>query len=328
MPDFLTAQQFSDWEFCPRLPQLGRTIEPGSWPIRIALRRYLHAAVRQLSTGDAACDVAFDQCQAFLEEGADRGFEHIIPLQAHDRNAYILIRDYACWLEAAIYLVDEFLPGRLAASDPVYLGDTPVHVDCWRERGSMECGHAFRITDRPDTDGHVRWNELLASLDPTLQEIVIHTFILPAPVKDRLASPLVLAYQDITGHLRLASRRTESMVFNNKWTRVARWETEGRGRDTIRWPEWREGITRDECLARCYEEYTVPRIQVAGLLDDAKVIAREILRDDSPKKQEVCRRCYMRGWCHGDEESRQGYRITSVRAPASTDPASLAAARK
>jgi hypothetical protein len=320
MPDFLSAQEFSDWEFCPRLVQLSRTVEPPSFPVRHSIRRYLLRAVRALAVkgGPRVDDVVWDTTQAFLEEAADRGFEHTIPLLAFDRNVYSLLRDYACWLEGAIHLVDEFAPS-LAALDPVRIGDRLVLLDCWLDRDDSTSAHTFRVTDRAATtaDPPVRWNELLASLDPSIRSITLHSFLLPAPVKDRLASPLVLAYSHpINGHMRLATLDEERYQFTKNWKRTARWEQEGRP-DAIQWPEWREGIERDQCIGRCYQESVIDTDTLAPdrqlLAYDTGLIVEELT--DQPiavRRRENCRRCMMAGYCHGDEESRQSYRVISA----------------
>jgi hypothetical protein len=280
--------------------------------------------------------VIWDLVQSFTEEAATRGFEHAIPLEDSTRNAYYLMRDYADWLEGALWIVAE---QELQASpvDPVQVGEHTVLLDCWRERDDPSCGHTFRIVDRPTVELSSRWPEWLASLDETLETVTIHALVLPPPVKDRIPSPLVLAYSHpLTGQMRLATLETERghVVFSEKWKRVARWETEASGlvSGAIHWPEWREGIERDCCLDRCYREGVV---EVGGggtggggrdrqLFLDAVAIARDIQGGNSPRKREACRRCYMNDHCN---------RCNSTPTPSTLSPALVhltfpAAARK
>jgi hypothetical protein len=334
MPTFLTAQQFSDWEFCPRLVQLGYRIEPPSWPVRLALKRYLLMAVRRLARGTAIDSVAWDVQQDFLTEAANRGFDHIIPVTSSERNSYLLMRDYACWLESAVHLLDE-QSLDLTLMEPVYVRATPIYLDCWLEREHPECAHTFRIVDRKNTADHARWLELLASLDTSISQITVHSFILPAPTRDRLHSPLVMAYSHpLTGHMRLAQRDKEKVIFGHGWKMIARWETENTGNiSTILWPEWRDGIEKDTCLDRCYEESVIDLAdrdpeQTQTLLEDAGTIVQAIkAKGEQVRKWELCGRCRMNSYCHGDQASREGYLVISSRVPASTRPASPAAAQ-
>lgn len=334
MPAALTAQAFSDYEFCPRLVQLGQLVEPPSWPVRHAVKRYLLSGVRQLLAGESPDAVCWEVPTAFLDEAGDRGFEHAVPLLAHDRNAYTLMRDYACWLEGALRLVAE-LGLEVAPADPAYVEGTPVLLDCWTGQWEPKAAHTFRVTDRATAGFSPRWLELLASLDPAVARVLVHTFILPAPAKDRLPSPLCMAYaHPMTGHLRLATHGREKVTFTQSWKRVARWETENTGAmETILWPEWREGIARDECLEKCYRKEAV-ELALAG---DAE-FRRELMRDagqivaamgrpgEAVRKRELCPRCYMRGYCHPrDDEERESYRVISSLA---SDPVSPAAARR
>jgi hypothetical protein len=255
--------------------------------------------------------VIWDLVQAFLSEAADRGFEHAILLTDPHRNAYFLMRDYADWLEGALHLIDE---QEIDASplDPIHVGEHSILTDCWQERAdpSRRHGHTFRIVDRPNAIVHPNWNELLSSL--ALDSVTIHTLILPATVKDRLPSPLVLAYQHpLTSKLRLATLETERgrVQFTDKWLRLARWEMEGTL--AIHWPEWREGIERDQCLDKCYRETTVESVNCDALELSAKAIAGEVTRDKGCRKQEACRRCYMDGYCNGGPDERDSYRVIS-----------------
>lgn len=332
MPDFLTAQEFSDYEFCPRLVHLSRAgVEPASLPIRHAVRRSLVQAVRELARGESAASVAWEIPQLFMEEASNRGYDHAIPLLAFDRNAYTLIRDYACWLEGAVYLMDE-LALDLLPVDPVQVDRYPIALDCWQDRLHLDRAHTFRLVDRASADPRPKWLELLSSLHPEICEITVHSFILPSPVKDRLASPLVLAYaHPMTGSLRLAPRDKEKLSFTQSWKRIARWETENTGAiETILWPEWREGIERDQCLDRCYMEHVLDFTERDDTVRrDAIAIARDIDKGGGVRKREMCPRCMMRGYCHGSEEERQSYRVPTSATPDHsspvTDPASSAA---
>src|SRR5208282_2118841 len=125
MPSILTAQDFSDYEFCPRLVQLGKTVEPISWPVRHAVKRYLLEGVRHLVAGESTDLVCWEVPAAFLDEAGERGYQHAIPLMSHDRNAYTLIRDYACWLEGALRIVAE-LGLELEPAAPAYVDEVAV----------------------------------------------------------------------------------------------------------------------------------------------------------------------------------------------------------
>lgn len=331
MPDFaIPVQAFSDYEFCPRLAQLsmpGWKVSPPSWPVRQALKRYLLDGIRLLVSGVPASRVAADLMQAFLNEGSGRGYEYGnlaaggIPVMAFDRNVYVLVQDYASWLEAAIYLVAEFSPvADLEPVDPVDVGNGRViELACWRERSQPACGHAFRIFDRfpGEFDTYLpTWNELLAITDLTsLTTLTTHALCLPAAVKDRVPSPLCLAYaHPLTGHLRLATFNEEKVKFTAAWRRIARWQTANLGDGQVAWPEWRAGIERDRCLDKCYREVEagVPDDrQKEGLLEDASRISRGITAERlAVKRREVCPRCYMKNWCHGDETEKESYRVT------------------
>lgn len=326
MPFTLTAQHFSDWEFCPRLVQLLPVIEPGAWPVRRALSRYLHSAIEQFSFGHPADRVAYNVPGEFLDEAGTRGFEHAIPVAEIERSVYTFMRDYACWLEGAIYLAHEVIGHTTISSlRPIYVKGSDVDSSCWVESDRSDHGHVFRIADRPSTSYSPHWPELLASLSGDLVEVAIHTFVLPAPTRDRIASPLCMAYaHPMTGQLRLATRGRET--FSGNWKRLARWELN----DTMpefRWPEWRLGIERDECLGRCYSEDIVDFIEQSSddrrqLLRDAELIVDSIGHpSDGIRKHELCGRCMMRGYCHGDEASRHAYRpVTCYTSSLISDP--------
>jgi hypothetical protein len=301
----LTSQIFSDYEFCPRLVTEGQKVEPQSWPIRLALKRYLLAGIGSMMRQGNSDLVCWEYPLAFMEEAGERGYEHTIPLTALDRNAYVLMRDYACWLEGALRLAEEV--GELEQVDPVHVGKTPVLLNVWRDKEKPEEAHAFRIIDRPSRSLDPHWNELLASLDKSLTSVTIHAFVLPSPnKKDRLASPLCLCYaHPMTGQMRLSPIEGEKK-FAPSWRQIARWETENTGRSAIGWPEWRNGIEKDKCLDQCYQSETFELSNFGRIQEDAKLIFG-VIDKAAPRKQELCPRCYLKRWCHGTDEERETF---------------------
>jgi hypothetical protein len=318
MTSFLTPQQLSDWEFCARLSQMLATYEPPSWPVRRALARYLERGVGMLAGGAAPSDTAAEIATLFLDEAGARGFESVIPNYRLDRNLYVLMRDYACWLEGAASLVGG-LRLELAPAAPIALAgeDLALVPSAWVETGDHTAAHVFRVSERaPDADDpRIHWPELVASLLPGVVTVILHTLLLPAPSKDRIPSPLVLAYSHpMTGHLRLATLDHEGARFSPAWKRVARWELDSTDA-AILWPEWRAGIERDRCLGRCYVEtrYEFGERGKEGrreLERDIVQIAAAMARTpEAARKREACPRCMMRGLCHGDKEERESYRV-------------------
>ena len=319
----LEAQAFSRYEVCPRLPQLARSLQPPVWPVREAAKRYLTRGLHEVLAGNSAATSEIPQ--AFLAEGADPGYETRIPVESYDRNAYVLVKDYADWIEGGLQLARELLPASLTPAPVIPLaGGHTVRLAAWQE-DEQDGGriHTVRLTSRAPSDltEYVScWNDLLAACLPAaglphVTGITVHLFLLPVPVKDRLPSPLCLAYaHPMTGHLRLATFAGEKTAFGPNWRRIARWQTANLGDGEVSWPEWRAGIERDRCLDRCYREVEleVPEErQREAILEDAGRIAGEMAAERlAARRRESCPQCVMQKWCHGDSEEKKSYRPT------------------
>lgn len=320
-PVVVEAQQLSEWEFCARLVELNRSFEPPSWPVRLAIRRYLFSALKARYSGmppDIAREAAVD---AFTDEATERGYTHPIPVSDPRRNAYTLIKDYACWLEGALHLAEELdLVGEVEPLPLVAAGaDLQVHVDAWAGQWEPHVAHTFRLADRatsPLAPFTPKWPEVAAALSGCT-EVRVHAFLLPAARKDRLPSPLCLAFQHpLTAHLRLATLPSAGeKEFGRGWKKVARWELVNTDM-AFTWPEWRDGIDNDQCEDKCWEHHTwkpgwSPEQLAREYRSFKQIVEAVALGSGAIRKREVCGRCYMVGLCHDPEPGKLGYRTKS-----------------
>ena len=287
----LNSSDFSDFEFCGRLPKLKKDWEPPRWKVREAVERYFERGLRYLTSGipDAAMIIS----QEFLMEAGERGYQY------PQGEPYVLAQDYASWLDGALRIIPQL---DLQPLPLLGVEDHYVQVDGYAEGNHA---HIFRVSH--DFDTVARWPEMMlfGHFDP----ITVHLFKLPTAAAGRLCSPLSMAYRHpMTGGLRISRLEGEQKAFNQSWKRVGRWELEAS------WEEWMTGIEKDQCLKSIYRshEYS-PDINPDVAEESQRTIRRDMshiisaIDKPQPRKREFCRSCSMIGLCHGSAEERNEY---------------------
>lgn len=290
------AASFSQFENCPRYPQLYRTFEPPLRPIRDVCKRFFESGIRGVMAGESPELTV----QSFLAAAASPGF--LYPEGEH----YQMAQDYASWLDGALRIILEENPS-LEQLPLVLVGDHHVHLEAWEGSDGI---HIFRASTSLN-DRTVRWPELVG-LAAFGSELHIHVFHLPSVRDGRLISPLVTAYQhpSFTNIQYRIARLFDEDEFSKSWKKVSRWEIQ----PNPSWPEWKLGIDRDKAIDKIRQVYTV-----ANEMDDSEK-ERLIFNIEAlcvamesptiyPLLREKCQKCIFNGLCHGDADSRRDYKI-------------------
>jgi hypothetical protein len=297
------ADELSLFETCPRLPQISRIYEPPRYPIREGIKQYLEQGIRALMFGGGNPE---DMRNLFIGTASSPGF--IYPKNA---EPFILASDHADWLEGALELIKaEFEPMQLM---PVYkIGNYQLHIEGWLDKD--ENVHLFRAKANL-LERKLYWPEI-AALALTGKEVSIHVYRLPSVREGRLVSPLNMAYKHPTFNVNLRlARLYDEPEFNKNWKKVARWEVS----PAIKWEEWALGIERDKCLDQIRETFTISPILDAQGRDKIRFdIEHMCAVMEKPhiwaRFREACQSCYFSKLCHGDEASRDEYKIVDPEA--------------
>ena len=292
MTEPIKASDLSDAERCFRLVQLQAKFEPARLPVREGIRRHFDQALRLMALQKPLEDVG----QAFEDEAAERGFEY-----PEKREVYTLAKDYGCWLDGAVRLVQE-LGLELTPTDPRNVAGNLIDPGGYYDQNGTL--HFFRVTSSLDSYS-IHWPEMIAMATENAKEAIVHRFRLPASVKGRVPSPLVLCYEHpvARNQKRLARLGTEpERAFNGKWKRIGRWELED-----VDWPEWRRGIDKDDCMRLIVDEtvFTYRDVPYQVLMDAGKIL--KFLENPAPKKHETCGGCMFNLYCHGKPDDRRTY---------------------
>lgn len=293
------AQSFSQFESCPRFPQLYKTFEPPRWPVRDAVKRFFESGIRGVMAGESPELTV----QAFLAAAASPGF--LYPEGEH----YQLAQDHASWLDGALRIVGEENPGLEQL--PLYqIGSYTIHVEGWTDGERV---HIFRATTNIGKR-LVRWSELcIAGMDGNEgREICVHNFCLPSTKNGRISSPLVTAFQHPTFanvQYRLA-RLYDEPEFGKSWKRIGRWEIQ----PNPDWQEWRTGIERDKCIDKIRETYTVcPTLDTAErerlVYDIEQMCHAQEMPSIYPRYRETCQSCIFNRLCHGTADDRHEFKV-------------------
>lgn len=292
------AQSFSQFETCPRFPQLYRSFEPPAWPIREAVKRFFETGIRGIMAGESPELTV----SAFLAAAANPGF--IYPQGEH----FMIAQDHASWLDGALRIVLE--ENANLEQLPLYqIGDHQINLEAW-EDGDV-C-HIYRIQSEIHKEPKaVHWPELCAMVLHG-GETKIHSFKLPSVRMGRLTTPLNMAYQHPTFaniQYRL-SRLYDEPDFGPNWKRIGRWEIQ----PNPPWEEWRLGIERDQCIDKIREIYTVcPTLDTDErdrlLFDIEQMCVAQERPSIFPRFRETCQSCVFNKLCHGSQEDRREYKV-------------------
>lgn len=293
-----SADSFSQFERCPRFPQLYRTFEPPAWPIRDAVKQFFETGIRGIMAGESP-ELTVSE---FLAKAASPGY--LYPEGDH----YAMAHDHASWLEGALQIVKEENPNLEQL--PLYsIGNYQIDIGGWTD-GAVT--HVFRASSRLHSAiKTLRWPELcICAFGST--EVHVHNFSLPQVRDGRLNSPLCTAYQHpsfVNIQYRL-SRLYDEPEFNKNWKRIGRWEIQ----PNPSWEEWRLGIERDKCIDKIRETYTLsPTLDSAErdrLLFDIEAICTAMERPTIyPRYRETCQSCVFNRLCHGSSDDRNEYQV-------------------
>lgn len=290
----LDARDFSTWERCSLLPMLQRQVRPMRERVRDATARMFLEHVPQ---GNPEMESQPELiAEALLAQAARPGFTY-----TSDGEPYVIANDHVSWLAGALYLAEEWDHSGILIPHLQLSNDHAVYVGGWL---TGNVANLWRVVDEfRDEQLEPHWPELLAM---TLVDTVrMHLIRLPATRNGRVHSPLCLGYRHPKGigNLRLARFTNDGGAdFKRSWKRVGRWE-----QTDIGWDEWRRGIDADQCLDQCVRVIDLQSDPPSGILNDARVIAEMIASGLGTKRQEACRRCTHRGWCHGTNIDKEWY---------------------
>src|SRR6476469_6318764 len=121
------AQELSQFETCPRLPQIRRIYEPQQWPIREEAKKFLESGIRNLFFGNNTPE---EHRAMFIKYAANPGFTY--PGQA---EPYTLANDFADWIHGALELIWEAYFDSSFTYLPVYsVGPFQLHIEGWQDR--------------------------------------------------------------------------------------------------------------------------------------------------------------------------------------------------
>lgn len=296
------AQELSHFEICPRLPQIERIYEPPRWPIREAMKQHLEQGVRAIFYGNHS---PADMRKRFIEEAAVPGF--IYPSHA---EPFILANDHGDWLEGALEVIKaEHGPMQIL---PIYeVGPYRIHIEGWLSENDTV--HIFRAKANLG-ERTMFWPEI-AALALTGKSVVIENFRLPSVRDGRLSSPLNMAYRHPTVNVNLRiARLYDETEFGKGWKKVGRWEVSPK----MEWTEWKLGIEKDRCIDQIREVVTASPIldvEQEKIIYDLEHMCAVMEKPHIwPRFRETCQSCIFSRLCHGDEESRNLYKVANQEA--------------
>lgn len=291
-----SAESFSQFEKCPRFPQLYRTYEPPQWPIRDAVKQFFEMGIRGIMAGESPELTV----QSFLAKAANPGYTY------PEGDHYSLAHDHASWLEGALQIIKEENPNLEQL--PIYsVGNYQITVEGWDDG---EKTHIFRAASNT-RNRTLRWPELvLLAMDG--REVQVHVFNFPSVRDGRLVSPLSMAYRHPTfKHVqyRLA-RLYDDPEFSSSWKKEARWEIQ----PNPTWEEWKLGIERDQCIDKIRENYVIsPTLDSAErdrlLFDIEQMAHAQEMPSIYPRYRESCQSCIFNKLCHGSADDRNEYKV-------------------
>lgn len=294
------ASELSQFEVCPRLPQIMRIYEPPQWPIREAVKQFLERGIRGMFFGNATPE---ELKREFIDYAANPGF--VYPGHA---EPFILANDYADWIEGALEIIQEERFDYGLTYLPLYdVGPYQMHVEGWIDRD--ENIHLFKASSVLG-GRQLYWPEI-AVLGLTGKEVIMENYRLPSVRDGRLVSPLCMGFKHPSFDINIRiARLYDEPEFNKNWKKTARWEIEPK----VEWMEWRRGIEHDQCLDQVRETYRIsPILDVTErnkIIYDVEHMCSTMEKPHMwPRFREACQSCVFTKLCHGDEQSRALFRV-------------------